>query len=230
MGGQRQRESAWGWRAGHHGSRHSAATVSCGPGQGAWRGGRSEDEESGPGAGCSYAVPVSDTGHTAKSQIFDSTHSVTGQVDTVTTQGDKSRLRSLTQPPHLQFLRKSTQGISYSLFALVMLGNTLYGMSVLLKNPEEGQSEGSYVLHHLPWLVGSLGVLLLDTIVSFGACRAGGAGRGGHGSPCLLGASPSTQSQPCLPCVPPGTGPRSEQELGGLAPGSFPLWEADRMH
>ncbi|KAB0396709.1 hypothetical protein E2I00_019829, partial [Balaenoptera physalus] len=34
------------------------------------------------------------------------------------------------------FLRKSTQGISYSLFALVMLGNTLYGLSVLLKNPE----------------------------------------------------------------------------------------------
>lgn len=67
---------------------------------------------------------------------------------------------------HTNFLRKSTQGISYSLFALVMLGNTLYGMSVLLKNPEEGQSEGSYVLHHLPWLVGSLGVLLLDTIIS----------------------------------------------------------------
>ncbi|XP_016070194.1 PREDICTED: lysosomal amino acid transporter 1 homolog [Miniopterus natalensis] len=64
------------------------------------------------------------------------------------------------------FLRKSTQGISYSLFALVMLGNTLYGLSVLLKNPEVGQSEGSYVLHHLPWLVGSLGVLLLDTIIS----------------------------------------------------------------
>ena len=42
-----------------------------------------------------------------------------------------------------------------------MLGNTLYGLSVLLKNPEVGQSEGSYLLHHLPWLVGSLGVLLL---------------------------------------------------------------------
>ncbi|KAH0503267.1 Lysosomal amino acid transporter 1-like protein [Microtus ochrogaster] len=66
-----------------------------------------------------------------------------------------------------EFLRQSTQGISYSLFALVMLGNTLYGLSVLLKNPEVGQSEGSYLLHHLPWLVGSLGVLLLDTIVSF---------------------------------------------------------------
>uniref|UniRef100_A0A8D2AJ10 Lysosomal amino acid transporter 1 homolog n=2 Tax=Sciurus vulgaris TaxID=55149 RepID=A0A8D2AJ10_SCIVU len=68
---------------------------------------------------------------------------------------------------HTNFLRRSTQGISYSLFALVMLGNTSYGLSVLLKNPEVGQSKGSYVLHHLPWLVGSLGVLLLDTVISF---------------------------------------------------------------
>ena len=56
-----------------------------------------------------------------------------------------------------------------------MLGNTLYGLSVLLKNPEVGQSEGSYLLHHLPWLVGSLGVLLLDTIVSFRGGAEGGA-------------------------------------------------------
>ncbi|KAB0379872.1 hypothetical protein FD755_007656 [Muntiacus reevesi] len=87
---------------------------------------------------------------------------------------------------HLQFLRKSTQGISYSLFALVMLGNTLYGLSVLLKNPEEGQSEGSYVLHHLPWLVGSLGVLLLDTIVSFRFFM-------------YRHAAPSSERQPLLP-------------------------------
>ncbi|NXL48817.1 LAAT1 protein, partial [Podilymbus podiceps] len=63
--------------------------------------------------------------------------------------------------------RKSTVGVSYSLFALVMLGNSLYGLSVLLKNPEPGQSEGDYVLHHLPWLVGSLGVLSLDVVISF---------------------------------------------------------------
>eukprot|EP00070_Physeter_catodon_P032377 XP_028339271.1 LOW QUALITY PROTEIN: lysosomal amino acid transporter 1 homolog [Physeter catodon] len=77
-----------------------------------------------------------------------------------------SMLYLLSRLPQIRtnFLRKSTQGISYSLFALVMLGNTLYGLSVLLKNPEVGQGEGSYVLHHLPWLVGSLGVLLLDTI------------------------------------------------------------------
>ncbi|NXP24925.1 LAAT1 protein, partial [Scytalopus superciliaris] len=68
---------------------------------------------------------------------------------------------------HTNYKRKSTTGISYSLFALVMLGNSLYGLSVLLKNPEPGQGEGDYVLHHLPWLVGSLGVLSLDILISF---------------------------------------------------------------
>ncbi|XP_010011987.1 PREDICTED: lysosomal amino acid transporter 1 homolog [Nestor notabilis] len=68
---------------------------------------------------------------------------------------------------YTNYKRKSTIGISYSLFALVMLGNSLYGLSVLLKNPEPGQSEGDYVLHHLPWLVGSLGVLSLDVVISF---------------------------------------------------------------
>ncbi|NWW71224.1 LAAT1 protein, partial [Climacteris rufus] len=65
------------------------------------------------------------------------------------------------------YKRKSTSGISYFLFALVMLGNSLYGLSVLLKNPEPGQGQGDYVLHHLPWLVGSLGVLALDVVISF---------------------------------------------------------------
>ncbi|NXG38606.1 LAAT1 protein, partial [Dromaius novaehollandiae] len=67
---------------------------------------------------------------------------------------------------YTNYKRKSTVGVSYSLFALVMLGNTLYGVSVLLKNPEPGQSEGDYILHHLPWLIGSLGVLSLDVIIS----------------------------------------------------------------
>ncbi|NXX95383.1 LAAT1 protein, partial [Centropus bengalensis] len=68
---------------------------------------------------------------------------------------------------YMNYKRKSTVGVSYSLFALVMLGNSLYGLSVLLKNPEPGQGEGDYVLHHLPWLVGSLGVLSLDIVISF---------------------------------------------------------------
>lgn len=66
-----------------------------------------------------------------------------------------------------QFKRKSTEGVSYFLFALVILGNTTYGLSVLLKNPDEGQGETSYMVHHLPWLIGSLGTLSLDLIVSF---------------------------------------------------------------
>ncbi|XP_063001172.1 lysosomal amino acid transporter 1 homolog [Elgaria multicarinata webbii] len=68
---------------------------------------------------------------------------------------------------YTNFKRKSTSGISYTLFALVMLGNTLYGLSVIIKNPDPGQTKGNYIIHHLPWLVGSLGVLALDVVISF---------------------------------------------------------------
>uniref|UniRef100_A0A8C5WE75 Solute carrier family 66 member 1 n=1 Tax=Leptobrachium leishanense TaxID=445787 RepID=A0A8C5WE75_9ANUR len=50
------------------------------------------------------------------------------------------------------FRRRSTEGLALSLFCLVILGNLTYGLSILLKNPENGQSEGDYVLHHLPWI------------------------------------------------------------------------------
>ncbi|KAH1169221.1 hypothetical protein KIL84_014067 [Mauremys mutica] len=68
---------------------------------------------------------------------------------------------------YTNFKRKSTEGVSYYLFALVILGNSLYGMSVLLKNPTPGRAEGNYIIHHLPWLTGSLGVLSLDVIIAF---------------------------------------------------------------
>ncbi|XP_077429256.1 lysosomal amino acid transporter 1 homolog [Vanacampus margaritifer] len=67
---------------------------------------------------------------------------------------------------YTNFKRKSTEGVSFFLFALVILGNTTYGLSVLLKNPDKGQGENSYVIHHLPWLIGSLGTLLLDLFIS----------------------------------------------------------------
>lgn len=67
---------------------------------------------------------------------------------------------------YTNFRRKSTEGVSYFLFALVILGNITYGLSVLLKNPEHGQGEGSYIIHHLPWLIGSLGTLTLDLMIS----------------------------------------------------------------
>lgn len=79
-------------------------------------------------------------------------------------QGFSSPLFSHFAP---QYKRKSTEGVSYFLFALVILGNTMYGLSVLLKNPDDGHGERSYMVHHLPWLVGSLGTLTLDLVVSF---------------------------------------------------------------
>ncbi|XP_078281713.1 lysosomal amino acid transporter 1 homolog isoform X2 [Rhinoraja longicauda] len=61
--------------------------------------------------------------------------------------------------------RKSTKGISISLFALMIIGNLTYGLSVLLKIPRRGQTEANYVVHHLPWLVGSLGTMVLDVMI-----------------------------------------------------------------
>ncbi|KAM9299557.1 lysosomal amino acid transporter 1 homolog [Gastrophryne carolinensis] len=63
------------------------------------------------------------------------------------------------------FRRRSTEGLALSLFCMVILGNLTYGLSILLKNPDKGQSESDYIQHHLPWLVGSLGVMSLDLII-----------------------------------------------------------------
>ncbi|XP_055366538.1 lysosomal amino acid transporter 1 homolog isoform X2 [Betta splendens] len=67
---------------------------------------------------------------------------------------------------YTNFKRKSTEGVSYFLFALVILGNSTYGLSILLKNPDAGQGENSYLIHHLPWLIGSLGTLFLDLVIT----------------------------------------------------------------
>ncbi|XP_068189272.1 lysosomal amino acid transporter 1 homolog [Antennarius striatus] len=67
---------------------------------------------------------------------------------------------------YTNFKRKSTEGVSYFLFGLIILGNATYGLSVLLKNPDQGQGEGSYLVHHVPWLVGSLGTLTFDLIIT----------------------------------------------------------------
>ncbi|KAM4651928.1 lysosomal amino acid transporter 1 homolog [Discoglossus pictus] len=63
------------------------------------------------------------------------------------------------------FRRRSTEGLALSLFSLIVLGNLTYGLSVLLKKPDKGQCEGNYIVHHLPWLIGSLGVMTLDLII-----------------------------------------------------------------
>ncbi|XP_044134554.1 lysosomal amino acid transporter 1 homolog [Bufo gargarizans] len=65
------------------------------------------------------------------------------------------------------FRRRSTEGLAVVLFVMVILGNLTYGLSILLKNPDQGQSEVNYIEHHLPWLIGSLGVMSLDMIIIF---------------------------------------------------------------
>ncbi|CAI9596157.1 unnamed protein product, partial [Staurois parvus] len=60
------------------------------------------------------------------------------------------------------FQRKSTEGTSYMLFVLAMLGNFTYGLSLVLKLPAVRHNKNQYVIHHLPWLIGSFGVLVLD--------------------------------------------------------------------
>ncbi|XP_069474546.1 lysosomal amino acid transporter 1 homolog [Ambystoma mexicanum] len=64
------------------------------------------------------------------------------------------------------FQRKSTEGTSYMLFALAMMGNCTYGLSLVLKLPAIRHYKSLYVIHHLPWLIGSFGVLLLDFCIT----------------------------------------------------------------
>ncbi|XP_077682006.1 lysosomal amino acid transporter 1 homolog isoform X1 [Eretmochelys imbricata] len=61
-----------------------------------------------------------------------------------------------------EFQRRSTEGTSYLLFALAMMGNCTYGLSLVLKMPAAKALRNLYFLHHLPWLIGSFGVLFLD--------------------------------------------------------------------
>lgn len=58
------------------------------------------------------------------------------------------------------YRRRSTEGISSIMFIMAVLGNLTYGASVLIRCVE-----AVYVLRHLPWLVGSLGIILLDVTI-----------------------------------------------------------------
>ncbi|XP_019358748.1 PREDICTED: putative uncharacterized protein PQLC2L [Gavialis gangeticus] len=64
------------------------------------------------------------------------------------------------------FQRQSTEGTSYLLFALAMMGNWTYGLSLVLKVPAAKSLRNLYLLHHLPWLIGSFGVLFLDIFIT----------------------------------------------------------------
>lgn len=69
-----------------------------------------------------------------------------------------SRLSQL----YKNYKRKSTEGLSVMMFVLAVVGNITYGLSILVRS-----LDGDFVLHHLPWLVGSLGVIFLDISLLF---------------------------------------------------------------
>lgn len=64
---------------------------------------------------------------------------------------------SRTGQMYKNYKRQSTDGLSMAMFILAVLGNLTYGFSILVRN-----LDGNYVLKHLPWLIGSLGVVFLD--------------------------------------------------------------------
>ncbi|XP_065496328.1 lysosomal amino acid transporter 1 homolog [Caloenas nicobarica] len=100
------------------------------------------------------------------------------------------------------FRRRSTEGTSYLLFALAMVGNCTYGLSLVLKMPTPESSQALYLLRHLPWLIGSFGVLFLDIFVSVQFMLYGQRKGRGAGSVALevepLLASEAAES-PCKP-------------------------------
>lgn len=48
------------------------------------------------------------------------------------------------------------------MFVLAVFGNLTYGGAILIRD-----LDGVFIVRHLPWLVGSLGVIALDVSVSF---------------------------------------------------------------
>ncbi|XP_072036495.1 lysosomal amino acid transporter 1 homolog [Amphiura filiformis] len=55
------------------------------------------------------------------------------------------------------FQRKSVEGLSLLMFILTVLGNTLYGMSILMEDLQP-----VFIVAHMPWLIGSIGTLTFD--------------------------------------------------------------------
>eukprot|EP00009_Paramoeba_aestuarina_P001528 CAMPEP_0201514040 /NCGR_PEP_ID=MMETSP0161_2-20130828/5968_1 /ASSEMBLY_ACC=CAM_ASM_000251 /TAXON_ID=180227 /ORGANISM="Neoparamoeba aestuarina, Strain SoJaBio B1-5/56/2" /LENGTH=237 /DNA_ID=CAMNT_0047910467 /DNA_START=307 /DNA_END=1020 /DNA_ORIENTATION=+ len=60
------------------------------------------------------------------------------------------------------FRRKSTEGLSFGMFVLTVLGNCTYASSIFLES-----TDPAYLLNSLPYIVGSLGTLSFDLVVWF---------------------------------------------------------------
>ncbi|XP_041377955.1 lysosomal amino acid transporter 1 homolog [Gigantopelta aegis] len=57
---------------------------------------------------------------------------------------------------------KSTEGLSKIMFWLAVLGNILYGSAIIVQS-----LNGIFIIRHLPWIAGSLGVVFLDITLLF---------------------------------------------------------------
>ncbi|VDD77221.1 unnamed protein product [Mesocestoides corti] len=74
-------------------------------------------------------------------------------------------LQATTTPdPWADFLawrRKCTEGLSFYLFFLAVLGNTFYSCQIFTKS-----IDAVFIVNSLPWIIGSMGILLFDAFVS----------------------------------------------------------------
>ncbi|NWI72792.1 LAAT1 protein, partial [Dryoscopus gambensis] len=68
---------------------------------------------------------------------------------------------------HKNMSGRSTEGTFFLLFALAVIGNCTWGLSLVLKMPKPKPSRALSSVHHLSWLVGSFAVLFLDIFASF---------------------------------------------------------------
>lgn len=87
--------------------------------------------------------------------------------------------------------RQSAEGLAISMFVCAMAANSLYGASILIRSYTWPQLCSS-----LPWLIGSLGTVLLDATIFAQARRlAAGAGGGVGGA---QKQHPSDEDEPLL--------------------------------
>jgi len=63
------------------------------------------------------------------------------------------------------FVRKSVEGLSMSLFICAFLGNFFYVLSILTSSPAHGPGARAFLLESIPYLLGSGGVLMFDMII-----------------------------------------------------------------
>ncbi|CDI98099.1 PQ loop repeat containing protein 2 [Echinococcus multilocularis] len=61
---------------------------------------------------------------------------------------------------YMNWRRKCTEGLSFYLFFLAVLGNTFYGCQIFVKS-----IDAVFVVKSLPWILGSLGILLFDAFI-----------------------------------------------------------------